>query len=254
MLTSLRSIWIWSAVSLLILLWLPLVALVRLFDRDPVHYRTGFTFRRLGVVMTKVNPTWKLVVSGEKIANPRNPYVIVSNHQSFADIPLISHLSWEMKWVAKRELFKLPVVGWMLRLAGDIPLDRQDRRSGARMLLAASKYLAQKCSVIFFPEGTRSPDGRVGRFNDGAFALAVRAQVPILPIVVEGSSDCLPKRSWKFGAVQTIRLRVLSPIDTAGLSMDDVPILRDKVRELVVTQIAEWRGVERSAVDSLSTG
>ncbi len=251
MLTSLRSLWIWSAVSLLMLAWLPLLVLIRLFDADPVHYRTGRWFRRLGVAMTKANPTWNLTISGGQVGNPRNPYVVVSNHQSFADIPLISHLPWEMKWVAKLELFRFPVIGWMLRLAGDIPLDRQDRRSGARMLMAAGKYLSQHCSVMFFPEGTRSPDGRVGRFTDGAFALAVRAQVPVLPVVVDGSRNCLPKRSWKFGPAQTIRLMVLPPVDTAGMTMQDVPRLRDQTRGAIIAQIAGWRGVKSEAVDAL---
>jgi 1-acyl-sn-glycerol-3-phosphate acyltransferase len=252
MLSSLRSIWIWVAVALLILAWLPLLLMVRAFDADPVRYRTGSWFRRLGVAMTKVNPTWKLKISGTTISNPRNPYVVVSNHQSFADIPLISHLPWEMKWVAKKELFKLPIVGRMLRLSGDIPLDRQDRRSGTRAFLIAGKYLSQHCSVMFFPEGTRSPDGRVGKFTDGAFALAVKMQLPVLPIAVDGSRDCLPKRSWKFGEVQTIRLIVLPPVETAGMSMDDVPQLRDQVRRTIVEQVALWRGVDQTEVDALA--
>jgi 1-acyl-sn-glycerol-3-phosphate acyltransferase len=202
--------------------------------------------------MTKANPTWNLVISGERVDNPRNPYVVVSNHQSFADIPLISHLPWEMKWVAKKEIFKVPVVGWMLRLAGDIPLDRQDRRSGARMLMSAVRYLSLHCSVMFFPEGTRSPDGRVGRFNDGAFALAVKAKVPVLPVVVEGSHNCLPKRSWKFGPPQTIRLTVLPVVETAGMTLEDVPDLRDQVRNVIIAQVAEWRGVDRAMVDVLA--
>jgi len=254
MIASLRSIWIWTSVLLLIVIWVPWLAIIRLFDRDPVRYRTGRWFRRLGVAMTKVNPTWNLLVSGVPIANPRNPYVVVSNHQSLADIPLISHLPWEMKWVAKKELFKLPFIGWMLRLAGDIPLDRQDRRSGARMLMSAARYLSMHCSVIFFAEGTRSPNGQVGRFNDGAFALAVKARVPILPVVVEGSRDCLPKRSWKFGPAQTIRVAVLAPVETAGMTKEDIPNLRDHVRGVIMNQVAEWRGVEPREVDALAGG
>lgn len=119
------------------------------------------------------------------------------------------------------------------------------------MLMTAGKYLAQHCSVIFFPEGTRSPDGRVGKFTDGAFALAVKARVPVLPLAVEGSRDCLPKRSWKFGPPQTIRLKVLPPVETAGLTMQDVPALREKVRSAIVAQVAVWRGQPGEAVDAL---
>ncbi len=254
MVPTIRSLWVWGAVAGLIALWLPLLALIRLFDRDPVRYTTGRWFRRLGVAMTKVNPSWRVHRDGLKIDDPRRPYVVVSNHQSLADIPIISHLPWEMKWIGKAELFRLPFVGWMMRLAGDIPVDRTDRRSGARMLLAAKRCLGLRCSVMFFPEGTRSPDGRVWRFNDGAFHLAIKAGVPVLPVAIEGSRDCLPKRSWKFGPPQEILLRVLPPVDTAGLTPDRVGELRDRVRAMIVGQVAAWRGEPPASVDALAEG
>jgi len=251
MVDILRSLWIWSSASLLIILWCLLLAFVRLFDRDPVRYRTGRVFRQLGVVLTKANPLWTLNLSGEKISDPRRPYVIVSNHQSFADIPLIANLRWEMKWLTKIELFKLPIIGWMLRMSGDIPVDRKNKRAAANAFVKAYRYLTQKCSVIFFPEGTRSSDGLVHRFTDGAFQLAIRAQVPILPLVIEGSRDCLPKRSWKFGKPREIFLKVLPPIDTNGLKATDVDELRERVRTLMVKQIADWRQVDVDKVDAL---
>ena len=245
-LSALRSAFIWLAIGLLVLIWLPLLAVIALFDRDPVRYRTGRWFRRLGIAMTKVNPAWHLNVGGHHPGNPRNPYMVVSNHQSMADIPLISHLPWEMKWVGKKELFKIPVIGWMMKMAHDIPVDRSDRRSGARMMLRVVKTLEQRCSVIMFPEGTRSQDGRVGRFNDGAFHLAVKAGVPILPVVVEGSYGCLPKKTWKFGPVD-IRLEVLPPVP-----VDPDPLkLRDTVRSMIIAKLAEWRNVSPEEVDGL---
>jgi len=250
--STVRSAWTWFAVLMLIILWLPLLAVIRLFDRDPVLYRTGRWFRRLGVAMTKVNPSWQLELSGHQVSNPRNPYVVVSNHQSYADIPLISHLPWEMKWVGKIELFRIPVVGWMMKLSGDIPVDRKVPRSGGAMLLQAARILQQKCSVMFFPEGTRSPDGRVGRFNDGAFHIAIRSRVPVLPVVVEGSHGCLPKRSWRFGRPQRILLRVLPPVETEGLTADAVASLRDRVRGMIIQQIADWRGASPESVDALT--
>ena len=248
----LRSAWIWVAVIILIVCWFPLLLLIRLTDRDPVHYRTGCWFRRLGVAMTKVNPFLQLDISGYTVRDPRRPYVVVSNHQSLADIPLISHLPWEMKWVGKKELFRLPFAGWMMRLAGDIPLDRQDPRSGAKALLHAASVLKQKCSVIFFPEGTRSPDARIGRFNDGAFHLALRAQVPILPLVVDGSHGCLPKKSWRFKEMHRVTLLVLPPVDTAGMSRDDAPRLRKKVRGMIVDHLAHLRRANSTDVDRLA--
>ena len=254
MTSTLRSLWVWGAVAGLVVAWLPLLALIRLLDPDPARYTTGRWFRRLGVAMVKVNPSWRVHRDGEKIGNPRRPYVVVSNHQSLADIPIISHLPWEMKWIGKAELFSIPFVGWMMRLAGDIPVDRSDRRSGARMLLAANRCLQLKCSVMFFPEGTRSPDGRVWKFNEGAFHLAIKAGVPVLPVVIEGSRDCLPKRSWKFGPPLEILLRVLPPVETDGLTSADVAGLRDRVRGMIVDQIASWRNQDASSVDALAQG
>jgi 1-acyl-sn-glycerol-3-phosphate acyltransferase len=201
--------------------------------------------------MCKVNPQWRIHLSGhDAVENPRKPYVIVSNHQSHADIPILSNLPWEMKWIGKKELFTLPIIGWMMKLAGDIPVDRSDRRSGARMLLTSMKYLEQKCSVIFFPEGTRSPDGRVWRFNDGAFHLAIKAQVPILPIAVEGSYGCLPKKSWRFGKPSDVQVRVLAEVPTAGLTKDDASNLAQTVRKMIIEQVATFRQVPDSEIEA----
>jgi 1-acyl-sn-glycerol-3-phosphate acyltransferase len=247
-----RSLITWFTTAILILAWLPLLAVSRLFDRDPVLYRTGFLFRKLGKALTKVNPAWRLHVSGETVSDPRRPYVVVSNHQSMADIPLISNLPWEMKWLGKMELFKLPVIGWMMSLSGDISVDRKNARSGAQAIIKAQRYLEQRCSVMIFPEGTRTLDGRVRQFTDGAFHLAIRAKVPVLPLVIEGSRDCIPKNSWRFGKPSEIFLKILPPIETASLGIEDVQALRDRVRAATMKQIAEWRSVPVSEVDGLA--
>ena len=247
-----RSFITWFTTAILILAWLPLLAIRRLFDRDPVLYQTGFLFRKLGKALTKVNPAWRLHISGETISDPRHPYVVVSDHQSMADIPLISNLPWEMKWMGKQELFKLPIIGWMMSLSGDISVDRKNARSGAQAIIKAQRYLEQKCSVIIFPEGTRTLDGRVRQFTDGAFHLAIRAKVPVLPVVIEGSRDCIPKNSWKFGKPSDIYLKILPPIETASLGIQDVQALRDRVRTAIMEQIAEWRSVPVEEVDGLA--
>jgi 1-acyl-sn-glycerol-3-phosphate acyltransferase len=248
-----RSFITWFTASILILVWLPLMALSRLFDTDPVVYRTGYLFRRLGKALTFVNPAWKLHISGETVTDPRRPYVVVCNHQSLADIPLISNLPWEMKWMGKEELFKLPIIGWMMKLSGDIPVNRTSARSGVVAFAKARQYLEQKCSVMMFPEGTRTLDGRVRQFNDGAFHLAIRSKVPILPMVIEGSRDCIPKNSWKFGKPSDILLKILPSIETSSLTTRDVAAVRETVRLAIMKQIAEWRSVTVEAVDGMST-
>lgn len=246
-----RSSWTWTITLLLIVLWFPLLLVVRLFDRDPTRYRTGRWFRRLGVMITKITPSWQLEITGDMIDDPRRPYVVVSNHQSFADIPFISHLPWEMKWMAKEELFRLPFVGWMMQIAGDIPVRRGSLSSSKKALQRARWYLDNNCPVIIFPEGTRSPDGRVLRFSRGAFSLALDAGVPILPLVIEGSSDCLPKNSWMFGPPRNVQLHVMPPVETGDLDASDADQLCQQVRQQIVGKLAEMQEVEPHAVDAV---
>lgn len=251
---ALLSALVWAAIAVLVVLWLPLLALVRLLDRDPARYATGRLFRMLGAAMTRVNPLWRVTVEGAMPADPRRPYVVVANHQSLADIPVISRLPWEMKWVAKAELFGLPVAGWMMRLAGDIPVDRGDAGSRAAVVRRASHYLGHRCSVIFMPEGTRSRDGRVRPFQAGAFRLAIEAGVPVLPLAVDGTRDALPKHGWKFGSAIHARVKVLEPVPTEGLAASDAAALAERVRQRIVAQLAAWRGTGPAEADARADG
>ena len=237
----LRSAWIWAATATLVLLWVPLLGAVRLFDGDPRRLRTGRWFRMLGRSLARVNP-WRVHVSGGEHVDANQVYVVVSNHQSFADIPVISHLKLDTKWLGKAEVWRLPVLNWMLRWAGDVPIDRDSRREGAKAMLQCARYLRQRISVVFFPEGTRSPDGRVLPFNEGPFHLAIREQVPILPLVVEGSGAALPRNSWIFGKTQDIHLRILEPVPVDGWNIKQVPALRDAVRQRIVDELDRLRG------------
>src|SRR5512138_3339362 len=182
-------LWPSLVLGLTILLWLPLMALVRLvtapFDRG--RYAVGYLFRQVPVVMAALNPLWRFRCAGTMPADPRHPYVVVSNHESFVDILLISHLPWEMKWLSKSEFFKIPFVGWLMRLAGDIPLVRDDAKSIVRAMRECGDRIDKRVSVMIFPEGTRSASGELGEFKDGAFRLAVEKQVPIVPLVVHGT-------------------------------------------------------------------
>jgi 1-acyl-sn-glycerol-3-phosphate acyltransferase len=153
-----------------------------------------------------------------------------------------------MKWIAKAELFKAPLVGWMMQMAGDIPLDRR-QRAGAQALLRAKSILQKGCSVMVFPEGTRSTDAKIHAFTDGAFALAVKAGVPVLPVAVEGSHDCLPKGGWRFGEPKDIHIRVLDPVDTSDFSSKEAIRLRDRVRTAIMEEVARVRGVPVEEVD-----
>jgi len=175
--------------------WLPIEAMVHaVHRRDEVPRVEGRWLRRLARVVTCASRLWTFSVEGLP-----PPDVVVANHQSNADAFLLSYLPWDMRWVAKRELFGVPVVGWLLRLSGDIPVRRGDRESAARMRAQARDT---GLSVMIFPEGTRSRDGRLQPFKDGAFRLAIEAHASA---------------------------RVLEPIETRDLGPDDVGRLRDRV-------------------------
>ncbi|HYW34279.1 MAG TPA: lysophospholipid acyltransferase family protein [Balneolaceae bacterium] len=247
---AIKSIAIWICEVMLVLIWLPMLAVRRLFDRDPALYNTGRFFRKLGKAASKVNPRWNVHIEGYEGIDDRHPYVMVCNHLSQADIPVISNLPWEMKWTAKKSLFDIPVLGWMLKIAGDIPIERS-RSQSIGAFRQASRYLRKNCSVMFFPEGTRSRTGKLNRFARGAFELAIREQVPILPMAIDGTQGCLPKKSWKFGPRNDINLKILDPISTEGLSTDQVNELTEKVRSVILTQLSEWRNKPVSQIDGM---
>jgi 1-acyl-sn-glycerol-3-phosphate acyltransferase len=184
--------------------------------------------------MATVNPYWSFRRAGVHVEHPRHPYVIVANHESFADILLISHLPFEMKWLSKIEILKIPLIGWMMRMAGDIPIKRGFGPSAVEAMERCRASLRNRVSVIFFPEGTRSPDGRMLPFKDGAFRLALEAGVPILPLAVAGTGTALPKHDWRFSRARAV-VEVLPPIDTAGLTLDDLPELKARVRATIET-------------------
>lgn len=231
------SVWTWLVLALMAVFGLPVMALLWLvtapFDRG--RYAVGRSFRwMVGIVPARLNPLWHFRWSGTPPADPRRPYVVVSNHESFADILLISHLPWEMKWLSKAEMFRVPVIGWMMQLAGDVPVQRGFGPSAIEAMRICRERLANRVSVMIFPEGTRSPRGDLLPFKDGAFRLAVEAGVPILPLAVAGTRTALPKTGFVMRAARA-EVRILPVVETDGLTVDDVPALRDRVRAMIDT-------------------
>jgi len=236
-----RSLWIWTASAIIVILWVPLLGLIWAFDKD-LYLRTGRWFRRLGRNLSRLGG-WRIHISGSENLDVNQVYVIVSNHQSLADIPLLSHLRLDTKWLAKVELFRIPIVGWMMRMAGDVPVDRNIPRQGAKALLRCGTYLRRHCSVVFFPEGGRSLDGEVQPFNEGAFQLAIREKVPILPLVVEGTGKALPSKTWLWGKSRDIELHVLKAIPVEGCGVRESAALCDVVRQKMVDELHRLRTV-----------
>jgi 1-acyl-sn-glycerol-3-phosphate acyltransferase len=134
-----------------------------------------------------------------------------------------------MKWLSKKSIFDIPLLGWMMRVAGDVEVDRGNKESARKAMTQMRDRLDRKLSVIIFPQGTRSPDGTVGAFREGAFRLAIEAGVDVVPLAVAGTAESLPKGSLAFTKTSAT-VSVLPPVSTKGLSVEDAPKLAESVR------------------------
>lgn len=181
------------------------------------------------------NPLWKLDVKGRENIKKGKTYVIVSNHQSALDIVVLYGIRTHFKWIAKRELFKVPVVGWNLILNRHIAIDRASTRSAVAMMQKATDHLKQGSSILVFPEGTRSTDGEIKRFKDGAFLIAKKAEVAILPVVVDGTLETLPKNGM-VGGRQTFTIRVLPEISYDSFKDKSAAEIAKEVQELLTQE------------------
>jgi 1-acyl-sn-glycerol-3-phosphate acyltransferase len=206
-------------------------ALTLPFDRRKVilHRLTCFW----GSLYTWFNPAWPVEVTGRGKIDPDETYVMVANHQSLLDILVLFRLFRHFKWVSKVENFRIPCIGWNMYLNGYIQLKRGDLSSTSAMLRTCRENLANGNSIMMFPEGTRSPTGRLRGFKTGAFDLAKDAQRPLLPIVVHGTASALPKRGVILQGRHQILIEVLDPIAYSDFAEEDVDALALRVRELI---------------------
>jgi len=180
-----------------------------------------------------LNPFWELKVSGLENIDHKRTYVIISNHQSMADIAVLYQTKMQFKWVAKASLFKVPFIGWCLGLIKHIKLLRGDFASIKEIYHQASQWLRKDISVLFFPEGTRSSTDKMNEFQNGAFKLAIKEKKPILPIYLAGTRDAIPKGSWIFKGKVSAKLIVLAAVETDGFNPGDFALLRDAVRKKI---------------------
>jgi len=161
---------------------------------------------------------------------PRAPAVFVANHQSNFDVPLISAYLEHLRFVAKAELFRIPLFGRVLKAVGMVRVDRKGTSSDRQALGCAADQVRGGVSLMFFPEGTRRLDGVLRPFKKGAAVMAVQAQVPIVPMAVAGANDIMPKHSRHIRAGRSAVLVVGEPISSEGLTLDDRDVLTERVR------------------------
>lgn len=173
------------------------------------------------------------------------PMVIVANHQSWFDVfALVAFLPGRTRFVAKKELGRIPIFGPAWKACGHVSLDREDLTSAVQSLERAGKRVRdEKLNLVLFPEGTRSPDGRLQAFKKGAFVLAIHTEVPILPLGLAGSRAVMPKGSFRIRPGE-IRIRVGEPIPVEGLSHRDRDRLLSTSRAAVAKLMGDFEGEE----------
>jgi 1-acyl-sn-glycerol-3-phosphate acyltransferase len=173
----------------------------------------------------------RVQASGTGRLRKETSYIFASNHQSIYDIPIVfATIKQDLRIVAKASLGHFPFLGWHLRLAGHVLVDRD--RPGAGVVKRMQRLVADGASVIVFPEGTRSVDGQVGRFKGGLFLMAIETRLPIVPVTIEGSRHVMKKGRLRVCPGE-VTLTVHDPIPTEGLSRDDARALAERVRAVV---------------------
>ncbi len=187
------------------------------------------------------------VVGLDRFDHKRN-YVFVSNHVSLVDAPaIVAHAPQKVRFVAKKSLFYVPVWGQALWAAGNISVDRTRTGSATRRLAELRQKVGNEISVLFFPEGTRSPDAKLLPFKKGASVMAIQAQVPVLPVAVAGTQEILPKNTVEVRP-GVIGLAFGKPIDVAGYSMKDRDAFTQRIRASVEELIGEAEAARQKRI------
>jgi len=177
----------------------------------------------------------RLRVRGLEKLDRSRAYVFMSNHCSNLDVPVLVAVlkEYQLRWVAKKELVKVPLFGWALKTTGHIIIDRSDQLRAIESLRSAREKIARGISVMFFPEGTRSPDGSLLPFKKGGFFFAIETQAQVVPITLNGTWRMLPKGTWRFvgGEAEVV---VAEPIDASHYRLEDRERLMNDVREAIL--------------------
>lgn len=184
---------------------------------------------------------FEVTVKGLSNIDPGKSYIYMSNHQSNYDIPiLLGHLPVQFRWLAKIELFRIPLFGYAMKRAGYICIDRSNRESAFESLKKAAGIVRDGVSVMIFPEGTRSRDGNIGSYKKGGFVLAIESGVPILPIIIHGTFSIMPKSRLLIKPGKAI-LEIGKPVETSGYTKEIKDELMEKIRNIMCESIDKER-------------
>lgn len=232
------ALFYWPAVALITLFCNILGGALATIPTVLTQRKDGYYFHRVAVLwghlIGLIIPFWRFEIEGQENVQQGKAYVVVANHQSMIDIlAMLYALPMPFKFLAKKELFSVPFLGWHMRLAGYIPLQRSSKESGKKAIFAVARCLRQGVSVVLFPEGTRSPDGNIKSFKIGAFKIAAEEGLDVLPIVIEGTGNALPKNSWFIEQKTVFKVSIGKPvpISKSESTEDAKEMIRQKMIE-----------------------
>lgn len=231
-------LWIWWAACIIFFLIVVAFLYLVTFPFDRFHSVPNRALRGLAWIMISLNPGWSCEIRGADPRKIEKPTIVVANHQSFMDMPLIYLLPWSMKWVAKKDLFRIPIFGWIIFMTGHLGIDRESRFS-AKKLDKLVEPVKKGIPGMIFPEGTRSAGGQLQPFKNGAFRLATRYNFQVLPVVLEGGHKAMPPGSWKFRFRQKFVISVLDPVKPSDF--DSISDLKKHVYTAISRQIEAIR-------------
>jgi 1-acyl-sn-glycerol-3-phosphate acyltransferase len=198
-------------------------------------YRVGMKLAITSVQLAGV----KIEVRGLENLQPSHSYIFMSNHVSNLDPPVfIPSIPGRCSVLIKKEVFRLPIFGRALRMAEMVPVDRSNREAAIESVWAAAEVLRRGLNMVVFPEGTRSPDGRLLPFKKGPFHMAIEAGVPVVPVTILGTAECWPKGAWALRAGQ-VTVIFHPPIDPSGFA--DREELMAAVRQSIASALPEDR-------------
>lgn len=202
-----------------------------LFDKKRVAIKHIARIFSAGLLVA--NPWWKIKMNGLENYDKNKTYLIVMNHRSLYDIALVNMLPTNMRWVAKYELYKLPILGPILYFKDDVMVKRGDPESTKKMMIKCFGLFKQDISVAIFPEGTRSKDGCVHDFKEGAFIIAKKGRVPILPIVVQGTWEAENRGKRGLLNPNTFTMDILPEITVEQIKEMGIKELCDYTHKLI---------------------
>ncbi len=241
---KLYTIWCWTGCGLSTAFWATVSIVASLFSGSGrIQHFCMKRWSRDNLWLSRA----RVEIEGMENIDRSRPQIFAANHSGLHDIlSLSAHLPIQFRWVAKKSLFNVPFMGWHMARSGYIPIDRDNPREAAKSIIEAARVIRGGVNAIAFPEGTRSRTGDLGRFRSGAFALALRTGVPLVPISLEGSYRVIMPKTLQVNPGTIIRIKIDRPIDLSSYAHGDKHRLMEQVFEVMHRNLEELRSRRKS--------